>query len=263
MPFTISHAAAVLPLHRLSKARLPLAALMIGSMSPDFSYFLPGDVDFSTHRLPSLLWFCLPVGLAAWLLFVWMLEEPTIALLPATWRARITPSDRRVSLAAFLFASLAIVIGAASHIVWDAFTHGSSPVVSALPFLRVTVFKIGYEHYRLFKVLQHVSSLAGMLALFVWAWRIRHAPAVQSPTGPALEARRVVAGKARAAALFIVVIASCVFGIAEFLNYPDVDFERRLFHLAMGGMTGCVLAWLAVASAIHWRWRKASRSSTG
>ena len=49
MPFTISHAAAVLP---LKKSPLPLAALMIGSMSPDFSYFLPMSLaNTSWHNL--------------------------------------------------------------------------------------------------------------------------------------------------------------------------------------------------------------------
>ena len=38
MPFTVSHAAAVLPLHRLSNHKLPLTALMVGSMAPDFGY---------------------------------------------------------------------------------------------------------------------------------------------------------------------------------------------------------------------------------
>ena len=40
MPFTVSHAAAVLPLQRLG---LPLTALMIGSMAPDFGYFFSPD----------------------------------------------------------------------------------------------------------------------------------------------------------------------------------------------------------------------------
>ena len=43
-----SHAAAVLPLHRSSKHPLPLTALMIGSMAPDFGYF------FSARGEPAI-----------------------------------------------------------------------------------------------------------------------------------------------------------------------------------------------------------------
>ena len=258
MPFTISHAAAVLPLHRFTKARLPLAALMIGSMSPGFSYFLPGELALlPTHTLAGLFWFCLPVGLAAWLCFVWVLEEPTIALLPEAWHARINPSERRVSAAAILFASVAVVSGAASHVVWDSFTHGNSPVVAALPFLRVPVFEMGHEPYRLYRVLQHASSLVGMAVLFVWAWRLRTASALQLPFGGLRETRHVIAGNARAGAAFIVLTASLTFAILEYLSYPGTGFERRLFHFAIGGMSGWMLAWLAVAVGIRWQWRKA------
>ena len=55
------------------------AALMIGSMSPDFAYFLPvGLARGSTHNLTGIVSFCLPAGLALWLLFVRVLERPTI-----------------------------------------------------------------------------------------------------------------------------------------------------------------------------------------
>ena len=69
MPFTVSHAAAVLP---LKNSRLPLAALMVGSMSPDFAYFLPAALSARTasHSLPGIFLFCLPAGLCIWQLFV-------------------------------------------------------------------------------------------------------------------------------------------------------------------------------------------------
>jgi len=41
MPFTISHAAAVLPFSRWLKSRQLLSAAVIGSMAPDFGVFLP------------------------------------------------------------------------------------------------------------------------------------------------------------------------------------------------------------------------------
>ena len=41
MAFTPAHAAAAVPLHRLLGSRAVLSALVIGSMTPDFAYFLP------------------------------------------------------------------------------------------------------------------------------------------------------------------------------------------------------------------------------
>src|SRR5688572_24898922 len=119
MPFTISHAAAVLPLQRFT--RLPLAALLIGSMSPDFSYFLPWSLDRTTHSFPALFWFCWPVGLALWILFVRVVETPTLALLPDRWRARFAPSERPFTPSLLVRASIAVILGAVTHITWDAF----------------------------------------------------------------------------------------------------------------------------------------------
>src|ERR1044072_8771303 len=93
MPFTISHAAAVLPLRSLT--RLPLAALMIGSMSPVFPSSLPGDLDrLETHSFAGLFWFCWPIGVAAWVAFVHFPEAPTLALAPPRRHDRFARSGR-------------------------------------------------------------------------------------------------------------------------------------------------------------------------
>ena len=170
MPFTISHAAAVLP---LQKTRLPLAALMIGSMSPDFAYFLPGEpLREDTHSIAGIFWFCWPVSVALWLLFVRVLEQPTFALLPDRWRARFAPSDREISFKTLALASAAVMLGAATHILWDSFTHRGTAVVDALPALRAVAFHVHGWRVRWFVVLQHLSSIFGLLALLIWAWRL-------------------------------------------------------------------------------------------
>jgi hypothetical protein len=249
MPFTVSHAAAVLPLRGLGKGRLPLAALMFGSMSPDFSYFLPGDLAvLPTHTFTGLFWFCLPAGLAVWLLFVHLLEGPSIALLPEAWRARIAPSDRGITFVTLVFACVAIVIGAATHVIWDSFTHRWTPVVQALPFMRVSLFKIGYGHVYVYKLLQHASSLAGMAFLLIWAWRIRLAAPLRpgfAPPGASPRARIVVS--------IILIATSGAFAIANYIDHSGVHLERRLYHFAIGGMLGWMLAWCVVAVGMRWK----------
>ena len=92
MPFTVSHAAAALPV-RLFSRRLPLAALMVGSMAPDFAFFVPfAPYRSSTHSIPGLFWFCLPVGFVVWAVVVRWMEHPTMALLPDAWREKLTPT---------------------------------------------------------------------------------------------------------------------------------------------------------------------------
>ena len=238
MPFTISHAAAVLP---LQKTRLPLAALMIGSMSPDFAYFLPGEpLREDTHSIAGIFWFCWPASVALWLLFVRVLEQPTFALLPDRWRARFAPSEREISFKTLALASAAVMLGAATHILWDSFTHRGTAVVDALPALRAVAFHVHGWRVRWFVVLQHLSSIVGLLALLIWAWRlppIQDVPRVLPATSH----------ETRVRALVILVASSLGLAITGYVLNSDTWFMRRLFHFAIGGMTGWVIAWFAIA----------------
>src|SRR3954465_14023561 len=86
MPFTLSHPAAILPLRKY----LPLSALLIGSMSPDFEYPLRlAAVSRFSHSLPAIFYFCLPVSLLLLLLFHRLIKRPALELLPPYLRRRI------------------------------------------------------------------------------------------------------------------------------------------------------------------------------
>jgi hypothetical protein len=77
MPFTLSHPAAILPLRLLLGRFGVLSALVIGSMAPDFPYFVgkPWPRIF-THTLESVVWFSLPVGWCVYVLFEYILRRP-------------------------------------------------------------------------------------------------------------------------------------------------------------------------------------------
>ena len=249
MPFTISHAAAVLPLRSMGGIRLPLAAMMIGSMSPDFAYFVPGSAErVETHSFTGVFSFCWPVSLALWLLFVRVLEQPTGALLPERWRSRFAPSDREISFTTLAWASLAVILGAMTHLVWDSFTHRGTGVVEAIPALGGVAFHYGGWRIRWFVVLQHLSSVVGLLVLMIWAWRLPPGryPRPSVPTVP--HATRILCAA-------ILVAASSGLAIAGYVLNSDTWFVRRLFHFAVGGMTGWAIAWLAIALWIGGRTR--------
>src|SRR5271169_6871218 len=97
MPFTISHAAVVLPFSRLLARRRLLSAVVIGAMVPDFGLFFPWHMRrFETHSAEALVTFCLPVGLAAYWVFQYVVKTPLLELLPegayARWRPWSAPA---------------------------------------------------------------------------------------------------------------------------------------------------------------------------
>ncbi|MEU6662817.1 DUF4184 family protein [Streptomyces sp. NPDC046821] len=97
MPFTISHAAAVLPFVRRDgsgRGRLVPSLLVAGSFAPDITYFaasaVPGAMEFGdvTHSFPGV--FTADVVITAALVGLWrLLREPVIALLPGRVRGRV------------------------------------------------------------------------------------------------------------------------------------------------------------------------------
>ncbi|QGV81172.1 DUF4184 family protein [Streptomyces ficellus] len=149
MPFTLSHAAAVLPgIRRSGTARGPLvaSALVMGSFAPDMTYFadtaIPGAMLFGevTHGLLGIL--TADVLITAALVAVWlMVREPLLALVPARAQGRVHALVRGESwrdrppllLAARFYVSA--VIGATTHVVWDLFTHADRWGTKLLPVL--------------------------------------------------------------------------------------------------------------------------------
>lgn len=137
MPFTLSHAAAVLPAVRADgTGRGPLvpAVLVAGSFAPDMPYFaasvVSGTMEFGsvTHSFTGV--FTVDVLIAWTLVGLWLLvREPLVALLPRSRQGRPAallhcgaPRTRvRPSSVAWWYVSAAL--GALTHVVWDAFTH--------------------------------------------------------------------------------------------------------------------------------------------
>lgn len=248
MPFTVSHAAAVLPLQRLTRSRVPLAAMMIGSMAPDLQFFVPFDISRAfTHDFSGVFLFCWPAGLALWLLFVKVLERPTIELLPAAWRERV-PRSMPVTPRALLLASLGVVIGAITHIAWDAFTHGSTPVSQYFPGLEAALFEFRGHTIHVYGLLQYLSSVAGLLALAYWAYNLRYAP---PPRRAPRHHSGFLSDRARLIAALMVVGSSGLAAAVSYLLTAGARFEDRVFHLLVNGMTAWAVAWCVVAVAIN------------
>ncbi|SDD73396.1 DUF4184 family protein [Actinokineospora iranica] len=164
MPYTLSHAAAVLPF-----VRRPLvgSALVFGSMSPDLLYFValrPG-VDERTHTWWGLVVIDLPVALALLAVFHAFVVPAALPLAPAWARARLVPFATPPRLGVATVAS--VLVGGATHLVWDACTHHDGWIVRQVPALREWLW-VGMPRYHF---LQLLSSVLG-IALIVW-WSAR------------------------------------------------------------------------------------------
>lgn len=179
MPFTISHAAAVLPLRG---AGLSASALIIGSLAPDvplFLPFLPVSVE-QTHTAGGLLSADLVVGAVMFLVWHGFLARPALWFAPTGLRARIGASARpglrqRVGGArAVGLVALSLVLGAATHQFWDLFTHEGTLVTGRYGLLDATAWGMPLP-----EVLQYGSSVAGLLVVGGWFVRWWRAAPVQ------------------------------------------------------------------------------------
>lgn len=150
--------------------------------------------------------------------------------------------------------------GAATHLIWDSFTHATSSVVAAIPILSATVFEISNSLIRLYKVLQHSRTIFGLAALAIWAvrhYRMRRSESLSMATN----ASPTLTVKARSFAFGLMFLTSCTMATLNFALHSGIRLERRLFHFSIGGMTGWAVAWTLVALLISWRQRAARASS--
>src|ERR1043166_4543968 len=89
MPMTFAHPVAVLP---LAKRGLVFSALVIGSMSPDFEYFLRLHTrENFGHTLPGLFLFSVPAGFVVLWIYHALLKMPLLSLLPESHQRRLLP----------------------------------------------------------------------------------------------------------------------------------------------------------------------------
>jgi hypothetical protein len=182
MPFTLSHVAAVVPGYRpLARAHL-FSAAVIGSMAPDFGVLLPESLArWQTHSVQALFSFCLPGGLLAWWLMQSLIKPAALEVLPdGPWaRARAQhPARVPASARGWLGVACAILLGAMTHLVWDAFTHDDARGVRMLAVLDDYGPGFAGHSLRLYAWLQYGSSVLGLavLTLALASW-LRHAPA--------------------------------------------------------------------------------------
>lgn len=195
MPFTLAHGAAALPFQR---CRLVPSALLVGTFAPDFEYFirLSPDDRFG-HTLVGSLILTLPLALLVLWLFHAYVKPPLTRLMPDAVQRRLAADVESfhfggASRFALIIAS--ILLGIATHLVWDSFTHSGTWLYYHWPLLseQVRLAVVGLVPF--YKLFQHASTMIGIGALSIWValWYRSTAPSTRPIYVGVLPTRKIV-----------------------------------------------------------------------
>jgi hypothetical protein len=236
VPITPAHAAAAWPLHAASR-RLPLAALVIGTLSPDLEYALRlRPYGKFGHSPMGLVVFCVPVTLL--LFWGWRaLVRPALApLLPVGLRRALEAPEPGRRTDAVPLAIVAALLGAATHVFWDGFTHQTGWAVALLPFLRRSSSQFQMQY---FTIAQYASSVAGTLVILLWIALTLH----RVPAGE----RAFAAGQGMRLATAVLFVAAVTLAVAAANASVVTDTMARAGRGAVGAEVGLGLGLVAYA----------------
>lgn len=255
MPLTISHPAASVPLRRFG---LALSPLVMGSMAPDFAKFaaLSPNCGFG-HSWLGVFWFALPTGLLALWIFHSYLKHPLFALLPLAHQKRLAPFLNCFSFKPakkFRLIVFALLLGALTHLAWDEFTHRTNLTVRVLPFLNTTLFEMGGYTAEVYKLLQHGSTIGGLVLLIFWylQW-------FKKTSEHEVDSRFLLTAKTK----IVVTLTMVGFALVLGMIYGGVcarQFSEETFLKVFLGRSvvafGAILAVAFLAYCAIWRWNK-------
>jgi hypothetical protein len=169
MPFTFPHPAIVLPLTYLPRQWFSLTGLVIGSLTPDFEYFFRMRIKSNySHTIDGLFWFDLPLGLLFAFIFHNIVRDSLFDNFPSILKSRFLAFRHFDWNGHFkkkwFVVTISILIGAASHIFWDGFTHDHGYFVQTIPALQNSMNFLGGQ-IPILKILQHSSTFIGGLVI--------------------------------------------------------------------------------------------------
>ncbi len=179
MPLTFSHPAVILPAKFLPERWVSMTGLIIGSITPDFEYFMRMKVEsIYSHTWFGMLWFDLPLAILLTFVYHYIIRNPFISNSPVFLKRRLSrymdfkwaPYFKNH----FFTVIICLLAGIASHLFWDAFTHPHGDFVKMIPFLRESATLFGY-HIPNDRILQYISTVVGGVIVFYAVMKIPRA----------------------------------------------------------------------------------------
>lgn len=179
MPFTISHPAAVLPI--LKNKNINSTAAIIGSMAPDFEYFIHfKPYQVYGHTVSGLLFYNLPLVLLVYIIIELLIKQSLIINLPKQLVCRFysnTVQTFKLSLRSTIIFIYSAVLGMLTHLIWDSFTHSSGVAVKWFGLNQTIEFNM--IKIPVYKLLQHGSTLIGFLIIVLYIFNLNEKEYIQ------------------------------------------------------------------------------------
>ena len=220
MPFTLSHAVLAPPLAKLSGQRLPIAALAIGCMLPDLHRLFTLRQDPTPHLWSALFYPNLFLGLVFCALW-YLLYRPALYRFVGVHH----PLNLNTIKSVLGFVGcmiLALLIGNATHLIWDGLTHHDFRSFAFQDFLAQSV-EWGTQTYPMHRVLQIGSSILA-LPFLLWMSLDYYRKHRQLSS---------VSTKIRVYAIALIIL-SIVFGGFSLWDYaryvPDATWQAELYY---------------------------------
>ncbi len=236
----------------LPRGGIMAAALCVGAMIPDLPYFMPirWGAEWTHHPL-GLVIADLPLGVLVTICWLRWLQQPALSLTPLAFRKRLRTRTPAIDSESVRVISIGVLIGAATHILWDSFTHHDGLAVGQIAALSEPMLSISGIVLPGYKVAQHLSTVVGLIAVLWLARRwLRKTP----PHG--LQAERPTTDRARNVGRLSIVGGTLAFAGLHALLAADEVPATRVWLTVTGAIQGTLAA--ALVYALWWH-RRAPR----
>jgi hypothetical protein len=246
VPFTPAHGAAILPFLRFG---LVPSALLVGAFAPDYEYFIRlGPNGRYGHTFPGVFLLTLPLALVVLWLFHSFVKAPAVRLLPEGIQRRLGDEIREFRFGGagtFALIVCSLLLGIATHLLWDAFTHPNTWPYRHWPALRqsLPLPMLGPVPY--YKLLQHGSTIAGLGIFAAWIvlWYRRSEPSSRVVVATPKRMTVIIGGLA-------IAVAGGALRAGLVMGIPSTLWDARWFIIRFGITVMALLWWQLVAYGI-------------
>lgn len=175
MAFTFAHPAAVMPFLFRDNKKIDNTALIIGSMAPDFEYFIHfKPMKTIGHTVLGQFYFSLPFILIVACIYHYILKQPIIDNLPRALSSKLQSQWKIDSFKKGIIFAFSALIGAFTHLIWDfvnlEIIYGIQRIEGVKPYIKIINYQLP-----IYRLVQHTSTLIGFMIIALCISRLKKA----------------------------------------------------------------------------------------